>query len=77
MNIAAGAYPIVEHLKKSSIGQVPALPANIRPGWEGLPGTNTSLLLKFVNNKQKSFVTLGPGENVQNPFSLATDAGAK
>jgi hypothetical protein len=36
-----GAYPRVEHLKGSSIRQVPALPTNIRPGWKGLPGTNT------------------------------------
>ncbi len=36
-----GAYPWVEHLKGSSIGHAPVLPTNIRPGWKGLPGTNT------------------------------------
>jgi hypothetical protein len=29
-----GAYPRVEHLS------APALPANIRLGWKGLPGTH-------------------------------------
>jgi hypothetical protein len=32
-----------------------ALPANIRLGWKGLPGTNASLLRKFVNNVRKKF----------------------
>ncbi len=36
-----GAYPRVEHLKGASIGQVLALPTNIRLGYKGLPGTNT------------------------------------
>ncbi len=36
-----GVYPIVEHLKGSSIGQVLALETDIRPGWKGLPRTNT------------------------------------
>jgi hypothetical protein len=34
-----GAYPRVEHLKYAL-----ALPANIRLGWRGLPGKNSSLL---------------------------------
>ena len=37
----AGAYPIVEPLKGASINLPLALPANIRLGWKGLPGTNT------------------------------------
>ncbi len=36
-----GAYHRVEHLKGATLGQAPALPANIRLGWKGLPGTNT------------------------------------
>jgi hypothetical protein len=31
----------VEHLKGASSRWAPALPANIRLGWKGLPGTNT------------------------------------
>jgi hypothetical protein len=34
----AGAYPRVEHLK--GLPALSALPANIRLGWKGLPGTN-------------------------------------
>jgi len=34
------AYPRVEHLKGASLGYALALPANIRLGWKGLPGTN-------------------------------------
>jgi hypothetical protein len=36
-----GAYPRVEHLKGSSIGQAPILPTNIRLSWKGLAGANT------------------------------------
>ncbi len=31
----------VEHLKDATLGQAPALIANVRLGWKGLPGTNT------------------------------------
>jgi hypothetical protein len=31
----------MEHLKGASLGQALALPANIRLGWKGFPGTNT------------------------------------
>ncbi len=37
---------------------------SIRICFKSLPGTNTSLLQKFVNYGQKSFITLGPGANV-------------
>jgi hypothetical protein len=37
------------------------LPANIRQGWKGLPGTNTSFLQKSVNYGQKKFYNIGPG----------------
>jgi hypothetical protein len=33
----------------------------VRLGCKSLPGSNTSLLQKFVNYRQKSFITLGPG----------------
>ncbi len=36
-----GVYPIVDHLKGASLGWAPALPANIKQGWKGLPRTNT------------------------------------
>jgi hypothetical protein len=39
--IRPGAYPMVEHLKGSSIGQVPALQTHIRLSWKGLLWTNT------------------------------------
>ncbi len=35
------AYPMVEHSKGASLGKAPSLPANIRLGWNGLPGINT------------------------------------
>ncbi len=37
MFVRPGAYPIVEHLARYAL----VLPANIRLGWKGLPGTNT------------------------------------
>ncbi len=40
-NINSRAYPRVEHLKGASLGKDPALPANKRLGWTGLPETNT------------------------------------
>ncbi len=36
------------------------LPANIRPGWKGLPGTNTCLLRKSVNYGRNKFYSAGP-----------------
>jgi hypothetical protein len=38
--VKPGACPRVEHLKGDSIGQAPALPANIRLSLKGLPGKN-------------------------------------
>ena len=40
----------------------------VRIGWKSLPGTNTSLVLKFINYGQKSFITLAPGVNVVKLF---------
>ncbi len=36
----ARSLPRVEHLKGDSLGLAPALTANNRLGWKGLPGTN-------------------------------------
>jgi hypothetical protein len=37
-----------------------ALPTNIRLGWKSLPGTNSSLLRKFVNYVRKTFYNIDP-----------------
>jgi hypothetical protein len=37
-----------------------ALPSNIRLGWRGLSGTNTSLLRTFINYDCKKFYNVGP-----------------
>jgi hypothetical protein len=42
------------------LGGLLALPASIRLGWKSLPGTNASLLQKFVNHGQKEFYNIGP-----------------
>ncbi len=51
-----GTYLSVENLKVTSLGQAPALPANIRLGWKGMPRKNT-LVNNFVNTDlvQKNF----------------------
>jgi hypothetical protein len=38
---APGDYPRVDHQKGASFGYASALPANIRLGQKGLPGTST------------------------------------
>jgi hypothetical protein len=52
----------VEHLIGASLGKAPALPANIRLGWKGLPGTNT---LAYYENPYitavRSFTVQAPG----------------
>ncbi len=42
-------------MKGAPLGQVPALLANIRPGWKGLPGTNafTCVFGRFVSYEEK------------------------
>jgi hypothetical protein len=39
------AYPRVDQLNDASLGQAPALLANIRQGWKGRPGSNTPAFL--------------------------------
>jgi hypothetical protein len=46
----AGANPRVEHLKGASLRYDPTVPANIRLGWKGLPGTNAILFGKSTND---------------------------
>jgi hypothetical protein len=58
----------MEHLKGASLGEATGLPANIRLGWINLTGTNTSLLQKFLNYGQKSFITLAPGDSDNSIF---------
>ncbi len=55
----SGAYLTVEHLKGASLGYALAIPANIRLGWKGLPGTNTLAYYERVSTgprtSKKSF----------------------
>jgi len=47
-----------------------ALPANIRLGWKGLPGTNTLAFYEHSSIAEaNSFITLRPGPNVIKLFS--------
>jgi hypothetical protein len=48
----AQPYTRVEHLKDASLGLAPGLLANIRQGWNGLPGTKTSLLTSFISYRE-------------------------
>ncbi len=54
-------------------GRLPALLTDISIGWKGLPGTNTSSLLKFLNYGQKSLITLAPAANHKTFFSVIYD----
>jgi hypothetical protein len=60
-----GAYPIVKHLKGSSIGLALALPpTNIRLGLLGLQGTNTpAYYRKFVAYGRKSLIKLASDDS--------------
>jgi hypothetical protein len=47
--------------QKALIRAVPALLANIRLGWKGLPGTDAlAQLAPLLVTKKKSFITLAP-----------------
>jgi len=54
------AYPSEAPKNAPLQGRPLGLPANIRLGWKGLPGTSTSLLLKSVNYAVKRFIGLAP-----------------
>jgi hypothetical protein len=73
----AGAYHRVEHLKGASLGYASALPANIRLGWKGLPGTNAlAYYEKAYLTSVKSFITLAP-ENWQDAPSIPPSSGSR
>jgi hypothetical protein len=46
--VGQGAYPRVEYLKSTSLGDALALLANIILGWKGLPGTSTIAYYKHL-----------------------------
>jgi hypothetical protein len=59
----------VEHLKgASSPGEIPALPANIRLGWKGLPGIKNIWHItnfnKFTDPKRFITMSLMPALNL-------------
>ncbi len=59
-----------EPFRGSTLGEAPALLTNITLDWKGLPGTKHSTLLrKFKNYAQKSFMELTPVANFINLFS--------
>jgi hypothetical protein len=61
--VRPGAYPRVEHLKGVSFGYAPALPANIRLDWRGLPRTNTPTYYEIpFTTAIKSFIVQAPIE---------------
>ncbi len=60
------AYPSEAPEKCSIQGRPLGLPANIRLGCKGLPGTSTSLLLKSVNYAVKRFIGLASGTDLIN-----------
>jgi hypothetical protein len=56
----------VEHPKGASLEWALDLPANIRLGWKGLPGTNTLAYNKNLYiTAIKSFIVQGPASNRQ------------
>jgi hypothetical protein len=56
--------------------EAPALPTDIRLGWNGLPGgKHSSLFFFFVRDGEKSFVTLVSDVNISKPFYSLTMAG--
>jgi hypothetical protein len=61
----ARAYPSEAPFRCSTLGCPPALPANFRLGWKGLPGTNT---LAYCENPLvmavKSFIGLAQGLSI-------------
>ncbi len=52
-----------------------ALPANVRPSWKDLPGTNGLTYLASLSvAKKKSFITLTPGQ--RKPVDAGVGVGA-
>jgi hypothetical protein len=63
-----------KHLSDTPLlGRFLALSANIRLGWNGLPGTYTlAYFKKFVNYECKKFYDIGPGA-ADNDIKLFTN----
>ncbi len=60
MWVRPGANPRVEHLKDALLRKAPALLANIRLDWKGLPRTKYSGLLRtIINYDRKMFYCIG------------------
>jgi hypothetical protein len=65
----------VQDLKGALLGKALALPANIRLGWKGLPGTNAQAYYEIFWTV-KSFITLVPGDRYYY-FFFVNDEEAK
>jgi hypothetical protein len=50
------AYPKVERLKGASLGEAPALSANIRLGWKSSPVANTSAYYEISEKRSYSLI---------------------
>ncbi len=48
--------------------KAPALPANIKLGWKGLPGTNALAYYEIVTYGRKKFYNIGPWERIHKNF---------
>ncbi len=57
---------------KTFLSVIYKLSQEARLGCKSLPGTNTCLLRKFVNHRQKSFITLAPGSTAASTSSRPT-----
>ncbi len=57
----------MEHLKGASLRYAPALSANIKLGWKGLPGTHT--LAYYENLYILAVIVQAAGVNLEKPFS--------
>jgi hypothetical protein len=56
-------YPSLMFVSKAGTflqGRLQASPTNIRLGWKGLPGTNSSLFERFKSFKEKKCYEYGP-----------------
>jgi hypothetical protein len=54
-----------------------ALPTNIRLGWKGLQGTNTSILQTLINYGHKDFITLCPDVKFAKLYLFVSDKQVK
>jgi len=67
----ARAHPRMEYLKGASLGFAPASSANIRLGWNGLPGLLlSSLLCTFVNYGRKKVYKIWPRSRTSSRYKF-------